>query len=430
MRIIIFHYHLNPGGVTRIIESQIEAIKKVIPEQELVVITGDCLNQEFFRKRNIELIINPDLNYLSDTSNLENKYQQIANFLDKLCTANDILHFHNLNLGKNPLVTLAISKLAYKGHLVINHAHDFSEDRPVNQQFLDDVITGTFQENLDKTLYPKLKNYLFITLNSFDGKRLQQHGVESSRCSLLPNPVVFNESKSEGTFKHWKHEICLNLDLDSDKLIVTYPVRVIKRKNIGEFILLAGLLQKEANWIVTQPPKNPVEVELYTQWKEFCTNNNINISWEAGTKVDFEKLIRISDFCISTSIQEGFGMVFMEPWLLETPVIGRNIEMVTSDMIQLGMEFPLLYNELLIDEKSQLHDLTIEEQMKFIQGAIENSEVSKSIYNTNSFISTLLNPIDKTLIDKNKKVILTKFSLNNYGDRLNGVYREIIKHIR
>jgi hypothetical protein len=46
---------------------------------------------------------------------------------------------------------------------------------------------------------------------------------------------------------------------------------------------------------------------------------------------------------ITTSIGEGFGMAYLEPWLLGTPVVGRDLPKVTGDFAASGMSFDWLY---------------------------------------------------------------------------------------
>jgi len=41
MHVAIIHYHLHPGGVTRIIESQINAMKNFIDNDDVTVHEGD-----------------------------------------------------------------------------------------------------------------------------------------------------------------------------------------------------------------------------------------------------------------------------------------------------------------------------------------------------------------------------------------------------
>lgn len=427
MKIIIFHYHLNPGGVTRIIESQVQTLVEEGIYKNITVITGNCGNKSFYQKLGVDIQVFPDLNYLlPEQKNYQERYQSISGILSSICDKKDILHFHNLNLGKNPLITLAVSRFASNGYKVVNHSHDFAEDRPVNYAFLRNIIQDEFKENLSAVLYPHIVNYNFAVLNSYDLNRLIKLGVSKEHCFLLPNPVVFSDHELSGTPEDWKKEIADQLSIDSDKKMITYPVRVIRRKNIGEYVLLAHLFSEEANWLVTQPPKNPVEIEPYEKWKSFCEKENIPVVWEAGTKCDFEKLLKATDICFTTSIQEGFGMVFMEPWLLETVVKGRDIPMVTADLKQSGIEFPTLYNRFLMPDKKELHEHELDEQFEIIRRIKRIPHHKKMLFEMNTFLSELLKPVEEALIKRNNKVILSEYSLKTYGKKLNEIYQAII----
>ena len=222
-------------------------------------------------------------------------------------------------------------------------------------------------------------------------------------------------------------KICKQLNLDSDRVLVSYPVRVIRRKNIGEFILLAALFSEQANWLVTQPPKNPVEIVPYEEWKEFCKKENINLVFEAGVKTDFEELLYASDFCITTSTKEGFGMVYLEPWLFSTPVIGRDLPQITEDIKNSGIEFPLLYEEIKVDVNGQLLEfssLSDIDQRACITEILNNREGKNKIMTENSFLEKLLNFKDERMIEKNKSIIRKEYSLQNYAKRLEKIYQE------
>ena len=193
MQIVITHSHLNPGGVTRIIESQLESL----PNEDVKVIVGNCRNPEDIQKRGAELVVFEPLNYLKyrkysdDEANV--LLDEIFQFLEKQLSADSILHFHNLNLGKNPVVTYAVYLLTKKGYLVFNHAHDFAEDRPANYQFLKEVIEGNFKANLNEVLYPNFSNYHFGVLNAFDVKRLISYGINPDKIEWLPNPIPYRK---------------------------------------------------------------------------------------------------------------------------------------------------------------------------------------------------------------------------------------------
>lgn len=419
-RIVIFHYHLNPGGVTRIVESQVESLLDDDREREIIILCGKVANKGNLQTNGVKIIENELFNYIDENiTDYHKVYQKTKEALLNEIKETDILHVHNLNLGKNPIITLIFSELAREGYSLVNHAHDFAEDREKNWKLLKSVIETEFGGNLNQVLYPSLNNYLFACLNSFDYNRLLSYGVERNKVTMVPNPVIFSERSTSFNAE----EICETLQISPAKKTITYPVRVIRRKNIGEFILLCYLFQDIANWVVTQPPKNPVEITPYEKWKNFCLKENIPVCFEAGTKVDFEALIKMSDYCITTSIQEGFGMVYMEPWLLGTPVIGRDIEMVTKDLINSGVSFPLLYNSIQIDEGKDFGQLDMDEQILFILKIKKDANTRKKLFQLNPFLNEMLNDISNTLISENKNLILKEYSLEKFSQRLNGIYK-------
>ncbi len=427
MQIVIAHSHLNPGGVTRIIESQIKSLLG----NEITVLVGNATNPDDITQLGAKLVIIPELNYLENRKYPDQEAREllykIHSSIKKHLNDNTILHFHNLNLGKNPIVTYAVYLLAKEGYKVFNHAHDFAEDRPSNLQFLKDIIEGNFWQKLDEVLYPKIKNYNYGVLNSFDFKRLITYGVAEKRIEWLPNPVTFSARLDIDDKQSAKQNICQKLKLDTRKLLVTYPVRVIQRKNIGEFILLAVLFSDVANFVVTQPPQNPVEIELYKKWLQFCDKERINIVFEAGTKVNFEELLIGSDYCITTSYKEGFGMVYLEPWLLNTPVVGRDIDFISKDFRDDGFYFPALYKTVQVKGlKGDFKDFGMEIQMKIISD-VNNKLIEKDdIFNQNPVFSSLFKKVSTQMIEINKTVINSKYSLKGYGNKLQKRYKILV----
>ncbi len=427
MHIVIAHSHLNPGGVTRIIESQIDSL----PNDEITVIVGSCADPEKITKKGTALDILEGLNYLENRKFSDKEVllllHRIHNQIKSHLKPDSILHFHNLNLGKNPIVTYAVYLLAKDGVRVFNHAHDFAEDRPANYQFLKEILNDNFSQKLHEVLYPKLPNYQYGVLNSFDLERLVSYGVERERIEWLPNPVTFDTKEDIYGKTKVKTEICDQLKLNSKKLLVTYPVRVIQRKNIGEFILLAALFNESANFVVTQPPQNPVEIGHYKKWVDFYKKEKIKVTFEAGTKVDFEKLLIASDFCITTSYKEGFGMVYLEPWLLNTPVVGRNIDFISKDFRADGFQFPALYDKiespgLDVDFK----EISMEGQMKQITNVKNNFTLKAQYFEQNPVLSLLFKKVDETIIQKNVSIIKNNYSLKGYGIKLHERYNKMV----
>ncbi|MBN2764431.1 MAG: glycosyltransferase family 4 protein [Bacteroidales bacterium] len=427
MRIAIIHHHLHPGGVTRIIESQVNSLYS-LGNCELTIHTGELPQYFSVNEAVAPVFVSEFLQYLpADLSGemMQDRFQKIVRYLDEVAGHHDILHVHNLNLGKNPLLTLAVYQLAKQGVVVINHCHDFAEDRPQNHAFLNAVIQDFFREKLSDVLYPPLSNYHYLVLTSQEHKRLSTYGVNQNRISLLPNPVTFSVNINKQLHKEM---ITGSLGINHALKICLYPVRAIHRKNIGEFILLSVLFRDRASWLITQAPQNPLEIPEYKRWKEFCRTYNIPVVFEAGNKIDIYDLMPAVDFCITTSIREGFGMAFMEPWLAGTPVIGRNLENRTTDMIRNGMRFSLLYDRFSVTFKGEKKDfghLNPQQQQQIIKDVIIEPGIKEEIYALNDFLKKFLEPVKQEIITYNQLVIHEKYSPENYGKELHGIYQKL-----
>jgi hypothetical protein len=58
------------------------------------------------------------------------------------------------------------------------------------------------------------------------------------------------------------------------------------------------------------------------------------------------ELLRRADAAITTSVAEGFGMAFLEPWCLGIPVCGRNLPEITAGFREEGIILPWSYDRL------------------------------------------------------------------------------------
>ncbi len=134
MKIAIIHYHLHPGGVTRVIESQVRSFCQADKNAEIILFSGDSFSESAFP--GVRVIEDNCLLYDESgviTHDFEEKTNRIMNLIGQHAP-DFILHCHNPNLGKNPALTLAVYQLARQGFRVVNHCHDFAEDRPENMQ--------------------------------------------------------------------------------------------------------------------------------------------------------------------------------------------------------------------------------------------------------------------------------------------------------
>ncbi|MCF6174907.1 MAG: hypothetical protein L3J71_03985 [Victivallaceae bacterium] len=426
MKLIILHHHLKPGGVTRIIASQLQALAGH-NSFDIEILCGEAPHcPDYFP---VPVTVEPLLNYLPQDmmcqpAQLKLHFLKLERFLADKIPTDALLHVHNLNLGKNPLLTLAVSRLALKGLKVFNHAHDFAEDRPDNYHDLEQVIVNTFKFNLTDVLYPICDNYRFGVLNRFDEKRLNQYGVASSRIEFLPNPVAFSDNKllPSDAGRHVRE----HFKVDAEKQLFVYPVRAIRRKNIGELALLATLFKQRVEFVITLPPENPVEQTDYRNWVEFCGEHNINLHFEAGLRFSFTEIMAAADKCISTSRREGFGMMFLEPWLFGREIVGRDLKYVTDDFRASGIVFPALYEQLNVTHNSEIVDfavLALDSQQDIIHLAFDNSEYIQELLNLNPQLEQMFASASAATINLNRNIIKTEYSVKKYGAKLNEIYQ-------
>jgi hypothetical protein len=127
---------------------------------------------------------------------------------------------------------------------------------------------------------------------------------------------------------------------------VLYPIRAIRRKNIGEAILLSLFFQRGESLVITLPPNSPVDINSYKGWKSFVEDNALKVEFDAGLEHDFSDLLKTSLFLITTSITEGFGFSFIEPWLANKLVWGRRLPHICIDFERNGVRLEHMYEKL------------------------------------------------------------------------------------
>jgi glycosyltransferase involved in cell wall biosynthesis len=428
VNIIIIHYHLKPGGVTRVISSQVAALREAVPEANIRILAsslpgqGPILGAQTITCKALDYFYPKDVE-----SEYSYRYQMLKDSLSQYVSDKDIIHVHNLNLGKNPILTMAIREMAETGQCIFNHCHDFPEDRPENLAFLKKVITEHSERPFKDTLYPKCDNFVYGVLNSHDKDRLHSSGIPKKRINLIPNPVGFPDVPEKGDKEASRKKICKKLGIDSKLSLFVYPVRAIGRKNIGEFILFSVLFKDIATWVITRSPKNPVERKLYEEWKEFAESVKANIHFEVGEKAPFEDIMHASDRIVTTSIREGFGMAFLEPWLFEKPVVGRNIPYVTCDFIDNGIELSGLYDSLPIEtngKQMDFPDTDISTQMEFIKKLKTKKRKEEFLKRTGVDDKLFMN-ISPETIAGNREIIEEKYSVKEYGKKLRNIYQKL-----
>ena len=77
-------------------------------------------------------------------------------------------------------------------------------------------------------------------------------------------------------------------------------------------------------------------------------DHKLNVEFEKGLAHDFEDLVLSAEFLITTSITEGFGFSFLEPWLFGKLLWGRKLPEICRDFEMNGIQLEHLYTGLYI----------------------------------------------------------------------------------
>ena len=449
MRVAIVHYHLEPGGVTRVIENTLESFSQQSKSPQFTVLSGRKYSGE--RINNVQTV--EGLDYSSPTNSispviLKERMEQAAK--KGLGVKPDLWHIHNHSLGKNPSLTKAVALLAEESNPILLHPHDFAEDgRPSNFNALQEIYS---------TAYPSSSRIHYATLNHRDHSFLKKiFSGKTSQVHLLANAISIPLDKE---VKNQSHR-----DLPDNLFL--YPVRAVRRKNLGELALIASA-HPEKYFANSLGPTNPNFSQLFERWTQFSKNLNLPISFGIGEQIScsFPDMLNHAEGILTTSIAEGFGLGFLEPWMFNKFLHGRNIPEITKDFSNLGINLEGLYERLNID----LQHLQNKEVLKFkintvlkklftdyrqaipkdatkiayqsmVQGnridfgrldeglqeeIILSTSKSKSIQD-DIRCQIKLEKLDPKIIQKNKESIIGNFAQENYVKKLNGIYNELIE---
>ncbi|NNM30363.1 MAG: glycosyltransferase, partial [Akkermansiaceae bacterium] len=328
----IVHYHLRRGGVTRVIEAQ----SRVLHERGIahVILSGT----PYEGPGDLPVTVLPELDY-RPTRGSGSGGDLAATMRDTaarvLGEAPSIWHIHNPSLGKNVLWPAMLRSFVEAGERMVWQHHDFAEDgRPGNYEMF-------FEE---PALYPVAPQIRHAFINSRDRRLLIQAGIPAGNTAFLPNAVTAPEESAR------------TASVPPGPPRVLYPVRGIRRKNLGELCLLAALAPAETRFALTLAPENRQWLPVYHRWEAFAAQNELPLDLGVvdrvppapGVDPTYANWIAHSSHLLTTSVAEGFGLAFLEPIAMGKPLFGRDLPEITADFRNDGLHLGDLYEHLLV----------------------------------------------------------------------------------
>lgn len=438
LKIAFIHYHLKTGGVTTVLRQQVESI---LDTCDLLVLSGDPPESPFL----CDVVHIPGLGYDISGRNPMDPERVATAIIEaihlKWNNGCDLVHVHNPTLKKNANFLKILKVLKKRGLKLFLQIHDFAEDgRPLSYFAEEEYI----------------ENCHYGVINSRDYNILLKTGLKKEGLHKIFNTITpFHFNTKDVILKNH----------------ILYPIRAIRRKNIGEAILLSLFFKKNAPLVITLPPNSPADIKSYENWKIFVIENDLNVIFEAGLTHEFSDLVLSSDFLITTSITEGFGFSFLEPWTAKKYLWGRKLPDICQDFEQNSIRLNHLYtrldvpmdwvdNDMLsymwksgIQKVSALFGATIDDisiktayekattndvidfgllnepfQKKIISTVLSSKANRNKFIHLNPFLSNPGSVSNKDeLIQNNMDAVLFNYNQSKYREKLIGIYKKVTR---
>ncbi len=435
---------MKQSGVRTVIEDiffSLERFKKINPH-----LIYSSKKGKFEQNKNIKLIDIPEIDYdeyyAPSKEALMKKARALKDRIKKRLdlTHPCILHCHNVNLMKNSYLGAALGLLAEdlkdKKFALILQQHDFAEEnRPAQLKLLLNCSGKKDRLFGSKIAYPINSNIWYLAINSRDMKLIQKIGIPKDRISLYPNSIdtKFFSSKTKNTkiliSRLYDYAKTHDYNFKPDKKILLSPLKVIKRKNIIETVLILNILnhvKDEWQLLITLEGSSPIDKEYGNKIKAYIKKHKLPVTIGFGYELispeekrnhyqnNMVDLFSISDAIITTSIQEGFGFTYLEGWVAKKKVIGRRLPYIFPDFEANGVKLNHFYSKILINRKD-FTKYSVNDKIKLLE-KIDYEKLSKQ-----PEIKKMINFLNKNqdmIIKHNKNKIIKNYSRRAYGKKL------------
>ena len=384
------------------------------------------------------------INHLDDVSeeDLWEKSGVITEQLKSATANDDAVIIENPIHGLYMASLIAFNRFAKEisdSKKVIFRVHDFAKDRASVMERLNRQFTP---DQLKYYLYPEsvkvaLINPIYETI--FKEQRPDSHPRVIGN-SLMPIDDVWSDPS----------DVKKVLGLSPESRMICYPVRMTPTKVIDEAILIVYIL----NQLIKDPAKKltlvtpkaygdikgpyPDAIEVSVDMLGIQEHVKLIEPAELGRTLDSAgKLVKPSIYdiiasshaVISTSTREGFGLAYLEPFIVGSgiSVFGRRLP-VTKEFEKLGIDYSgLMYDQLLVKGKDFAYVAPTSERIKLMQaiisGRIQDKVVAENIEIFNRyrrfFMSSpgLIEEYRKA-IEKNKGIIDVNFGMEEIARKL------------
>ncbi len=323
MELIFFHYHLRAGGVGSVIRYAVEALGSGAERIEKIrVVTGSSEGKTHFGDvAGAGVTVVPEIGYGVPSVSPRDLS---ALLLERFGSRDAVWWIHNHHLGKNPVFTQALLETAQSAGAprMVLQPHDFPEAGRFDN-------LAALARYCTLPLYPVGPRIRYAVINRRDFDILHASGIPESDLFLLENPVPTPEGTTAGSPDRRAARKLLFPDIESDALILLYPVRAIRRKNVLEAGLITLLSGPKARLLVTLPGVSVQEEGYSRMVRDAFESGIIPGRFGIGAEpagIPLNVTAAASDLVVSSSMQEGFGYAYFQALQWGFPLLARRLD--------------------------------------------------------------------------------------------------------
>lgn len=364
MTLIIVHYHFRPGGIRRVIELATPQLLRTLPSVSSVVLLSGEANDARWNKNfsgllapiRPQFITAPEFGYLSEQRRSpalvrRRLVQQFAKLFTETDQKDCLVWAHNLGIGRNPILSEELARACEAHHVrLISHHHDWWFD---NRWGRWPQIRQAGYPNLKaiaQAIFPAHPTIRHATINQEDVSVLAPQ--LKATAGWLPNPASRQAAPTKARVRKAQQWLQQELGIRNAPIWIL-PCRLLRRKNIAEALLLTRWLRPEA-WLVTtggvsSADERPYYLKLKQAARQYGWRLQLGVLQGDEThKPSVPELLAASEAVLLTSIQEGFGLPYLEAAAAARPLIARQLPNIAPDLAQFGFRFPQSYSEILV----------------------------------------------------------------------------------
>lgn len=378
MTLLIVHYHLRPGGIRRVIEHATPHLVRahagkpargrgLPPIARVVLAAGEAADaawQERFARAlapaRLAVHIEPAFGYLAEQrrrpDEIRNRIRRALNeLLDALGADGAVVWAHNLGVGRNWILAEELARACAR-HAVplLSHHHDWWFDhRWARWEELRRTGHRT-RHAAARIVFPLEGRVVHLAINRADAAILQKHCAR--RAAWLPNltePIPTPARERVAFARRWLQSRCAvaGVAARADAPIWLAPTRALRRKNLAEALLLARWLRPEA-WLVVAGAASSAAEEPYARALQESARRHrwpllLGVLADAKPPVPrMTELLAACEVVLLTSIQEGFGLPYLEAAAAGRPLLARRLPNIAPDLGRFGFRFPHAYDDI------------------------------------------------------------------------------------